>query len=336
MNRIVASIAAVFLVVSAAPTQASLAPLRWEAGPVSGQRITIDGGKPFSFTIKAAAADPKQKVRLSLLGASPMQLRATVGNPAVGVVQYTPQKSGSTRSFSVTVVARLVGTSRLALTRTVVIVVRAPARTLVGPGPRYRWAFVLARTAARSAPKSSSKVVTEIPTGTSDGRPNLVLAIAEQSDARGRSWVRVRLTDLPNGKTGWVPKTDLSEFRVVQTLLVVDTKRLTLTLFDRGHAVFRAPVGVGRQASPTPRGFFYVREKLTNFHNPFYGPIAFGTSARSAVLTDWPGGGIIGIHGTNTPALIPGQISHGCIRLRNDDILRLARRLPLGTPLIVR
>jgi lipoprotein-anchoring transpeptidase ErfK/SrfK len=54
------------------------------------------------------------------------------------------------------------------------------------------------------------------------------------------------------------------------------------------------------------------------------------------VLTDWPGGGFIGIHGTDRPALIPGRISHGCIRMRNADILALARRMPVGTPVTIR
>jgi lipoprotein-anchoring transpeptidase ErfK/SrfK len=100
--------------------------------------------------------------------------------------------------------------------------------------------------------------------------------------------------------------------------------------------LFRAHVGVGQRRWPTPRGDFYVREKLSGFGDPFYGPIAFGTSGRSAVLTDWPGGGYIGIHGTDEPDLLPGRVSHGCIRLRNADIRRLAALLPLGTPLSVR
>jgi lipoprotein-anchoring transpeptidase ErfK/SrfK len=94
-------------------------------------------------------------------------------------------------------------------------------------------------------------------------------------------------------------------------------------------------VGVGQRRWPTPRGEFYVREKLAGFGDPFYGPVAFGTSARSPVLTDWPGGGFVGIHGTDRPELIPGRISHGCIRMRNADIVRLARLMPLGTPLTV-
>ena len=78
-----------------------------------------------------------------------------------------------------------------------------------------------------------------------------------------------------------------------------------------------------------------IRSRLTRYQSPFYGPIAFGTSARSATLSDWPGGGYIGIHGTDRPDLIPGAVSHGCIRLRNADILRLARALPVGTPLTI-
>jgi lipoprotein-anchoring transpeptidase ErfK/SrfK len=75
---------------------------------------------------------------------------------------------------------------------------------------------------------------------------------------------------------------------------------------------------------------------MSGFHNAAYGPIAFGTSARSSVLTDWPGGGYIGIHGTDAPRLIPGHISHGCVRLRNAAILRLARVMSVGTPLTIR
>ena len=94
-------------------------------------------------------------------------------------------------------------------------------------------------------------------------------------------------------------------------------------------------VGVGRTIWPTPRGEFYVVEKLADFGNPFYGPVAFGTSARSTTLTDWPGGGVVGIHGTDAPQLLPGRVSHGCIRLPNDAIVRLARLMPLGTPVTI-
>jgi lipoprotein-anchoring transpeptidase ErfK/SrfK len=85
----------------------------------------------------------------------------------------------------------------------------------------------------------------------------------------------------------------------------------------------------------TPRGAFYIRNKLTRYRSPAYGPVAFGTSARSEAATDWPAGGFVGIHGTDRPDLLPGRVSHGCVRLRNADIRRLARLLPIGTPVRV-
>jgi lipoprotein-anchoring transpeptidase ErfK/SrfK len=64
--------------------------------------------------------------------------------------------------------------------------------------------------------------------------------------------------------------------------------------------------------------------------------IAFGTNGRSAVLTDWPGGGFIGIHGTNQPGILPGRVSHGCVRLPNPSISRLDRLMRVGTPVTIR
>jgi len=44
----------------------------------------------------------------------------------------------------------------------------------------------------------------------------------------------------------------------------------------------------------------------------------------------------VGIHRTNQPELIPGRPSHGCIRIRNPAIIRLARLMPIGTPVRIR
>jgi lipoprotein-anchoring transpeptidase ErfK/SrfK len=154
-------------------------------------------------------------------------------------------------------------------------------------------------------------------------------------DARGRVWVRARLPTVPNGTTGWLPRTAIRGYRFVRTHLVVDLRRLRATLLRNGHRILQAPVGVGRARWPTPPGRYFVRNKLVSYRSSFYGPIAFGTSARSRVLDDWPGGGFVGIHGTDRPDLIPGRISHGCIRMRNHDIVRLGRLMPVGTPITI-
>ncbi len=54
------------------------------------------------------------------------------------------------------------------------------------------------------------------------------------------------------------------------------------------------------------------------------------------MLTDWPGGGFVGVHGTNEPHILPGAVSHGCIRMPNESILKLARLMHVGTPLTIR
>jgi hypothetical protein len=208
-------------------------------------------------------------------------------------------------------------------------------RPLVTGAAHALWAPVTRAVLARRGPSLDAPVIARLELQTPEGTSNLVLLV-DTADGSSRHWSRVRLPILPNNTTGWVPRSALGGLVPTDTHLVVDLKRLRADLLRNGHRIFEAPVGVGTSEAPTPRGEFYIRDKLTSFDNSFYGPIAFGTSARSAVLTDWPDGGYIGIHGTNEPQLIPGRISHGCIRMRNDDILRLATLMPIGTPLTIR
>jgi lipoprotein-anchoring transpeptidase ErfK/SrfK len=205
---------------------------------------------------------------------------------------------------------------------------------IASPGQASRYAAVLRPVAARAAPRTTAPIVARLSTRTPEGTSNLVLVLANAA-AGGGLWAKVRLPVLPSDTTGWVPRQALGGYRVVQTRLVVDRRSLTATLFRNGKPVFRAAVGIGRPQWPTPRGEFYIRNRLREFKNSFYGPLAFGTSARSTVLTDWPAGGFVGIHGTDRPELLPGQVSHGCIRMRNEDILQLGRLMPVGTPLTI-
>jgi hypothetical protein len=186
-----------------------------------------------------------------------------------------------------------------------------------------------------AAPHAGSDPIATLDEQTEEGTTNVVLVVAQATTNEG-AWVHIRLPVLPNGRTGWVRRSALGGYRFVHTRLVVDRTKLTATLFKNRQPIFHAPVGVGTPAAPTPAGEFYVRLKLAGFNDPFYGPVAYGTNARSTVLTDWPGGGYIGIHGTNMPELVPGRVSHGCIRMRNEDILKLSALMPVGTPLIVR
>jgi len=197
------------------------------------------------------------------------------------------------------------------------------------------WAPVRRATIARSAPAAAAPAVAGVSTMTPEGTRNAVAALGQRQDGEGQTWVHVRLPVLPNGTTGWVRRRALGGYGTVDTRLDVDLERLRVTLSRDGRIVLTAPIGVGAERSPTPRGEFYIRNKLTRYRSPGYGPVAFGTSARSPTASDWPAGGFVGIHGTDRPDLVPGRVSHGCIRLRNADMLALAKRLPVGTPLTI-
>ena len=214
--------------------------------------------------------------------------------------------------------------------------VRAPEVQLSGIDNVYRWAYVLRTVTARELPDATGRAIGLVRAVTPEGETNLELAYAARRDAADRLWIRVPLARLPNGVTGWVPRDALGDLHAVRTHLVIDLAHLDAVLFRDGRAAFRTVVGVGQPRWPTPRGEFYVRVRLSHFADPMYGPVAFGTNARQPWLTGWPKGGFVGIHGTDQPQLLPGRVSHGCIRLRNDAILRLARLMPLGTPVSIR
>ena len=207
---------------------------------------------------------------------------------------------------------------------------------LSAPGQVSRYAFVLRRAIARRRPSGKAKAVARLRLKTQDGTDELLMVLERTHDARGRPWLRVRLPILPNNSTGWVPEESMGRLRRTRSWLIVDRRRLRATLIRAGKVRMRIRVGIGKSHWPTPRGEYYVRDRLSGFTNPVYGPLAFGLNARSSVLTDWPGGGFIGIHGTNEPHLLPGRVSHGCIRMRNRDILKLDRLMPVGSPVTVR
>ncbi len=195
-----------------------------------------------------------------------------------------------------------------------------------------RWGYPQAAAPARQFPSPHARVVGYLHFLTPDGQAEVYLALRSYT-AGSQTWVEVPIPGRPNGRKGWVPAGALGELHVTHQYLRVDRETRRITLFRLGQPVWNAPVGVGRPSLPTPAGHFYLTEKLQAIGGPFYGPYAFGTSAYAPTLSEWPGGGVVGIHGTDEPQLIPGDPSHGCIRLRNADIVQLYRMVEVGTPL---
>jgi hypothetical protein len=199
-----------------------------------------------------------------------------------------------------------------------------------------RWSHANLLGKIRAKPSADSRTVGKLRWNTEDGMPEVYVVLQSRLDDDDRVWFEIGIPGRPNGRTGWVREQQLSAPRVVETHLTIDRGALTATLRERGRTIWRSRVGVGAAATPTPKGTFWIRERLRNLGgDPLYGPWAFGTSAYSK-LTDWPGGGVVGIHGTNQPELIPGRPSHGCVRVPNDRIVKLVKLMPVGTPVTVK
>jgi lipoprotein-anchoring transpeptidase ErfK/SrfK len=111
-------------------------------------------------------------------------------------------------------------------------------------------------------------------------------------------------------------------------------RRLEVRRASDHRLLLRTPVAVGKPGAETPIGRdFYVQGRFVPT-DPFYGVFALETSAYAPV-SDWPGGGVVGIHGTNAPELIGQAVSHGCVRLPNAQAAKLRRLASLGTPIDV-
>jgi lipoprotein-anchoring transpeptidase ErfK/SrfK len=191
------------------------------------------------------------------------------------------------------------------------------------------------------AAPGDSQPATILTATTGFGSARVLLVVDGQDGQDGEDeheqegWLEVALPTRPNGSTGWI-RADGVDVEEVPYQLVVDVAARTLTLLDGGETVLTTPAAVGTPDLPTPTGDYYLTDKLATGGDGAYGPFALGLSAHSEVLTEFAGGdGQVGIHGTDDPSSIGQPVSHGCVRVANDVITRLADLLPLGTPVTV-
>lgn len=106
--------------------------------------------------------------------------------------------------------------------------------------------------------------------------------------------------------------------------IIVDLSDKMLHLLDGNIVVRSFPVGIGKMVTRTPTGEFRIINKQPNPGGPF-GAFWMGLSKPS-----------YGIHGTNDPSSIGREVSHGCIRMHNEDVLALQAIVPIGTRVTIR
>lgn len=186
--------------------------------------------------------------------------------------------------------------------------------------------------AVRTQPSRTAAVMTTMKQFRPDFRPRAVLALEQRTDpVTGEpAWLRITIPGRPNGRTGWIPAASAALTPVDRWLVIYRGAR-KFEFYVNGKVVRAGKVAVGKKGTETPIGLFYVQSKFDPSWNVL-GAYAFETSGYSK-LSDWPGGGVVGVHGTNTPELIGQAVSRGCVRLLNRDIQYLRSVVPVGTPI---
>lgn len=122
--------------------------------------------------------------------------------------------------------------------------------------------------------------------------------------------------------SGICPFPCIYNFYRVSYSITVDVNKKKLVLFRNGKAFKSYKVAVGKPSSPTPKGNFKIVNRAVNPGGPF-GVRWLGLNAPY---------GDYGIHGTNNPSSIGKNISNGCIRMYNKDVLELSNLVGIGTP----
>jgi lipoprotein-anchoring transpeptidase ErfK/SrfK len=183
---------------------------------------------------------------------------------------------------------------------------------------------------ARADAATTAKPAATLPARTARyGSPTTLLVVGGKP-----GWLKVQLPTRPNGSTGWVTVADVTIAPTADTI-TVDLAKRTITITVGGKTTV-APAAIGSKTNPTPTGRHYVTDRVKPEPKSPYGTFALGLSAHSDTLSEFGGGdGQIGIHGTNDPASIGKDVTHGCIRV-NPATAKLLEQVGLGTPVTVK
>ena len=144
-----------------------------------------------------------------------------------------------------------------------------------------------------------------------------------------------------------LPDTTTKEARrAYSTIVTVDRTGLKLRLFKRLKHRKTYGIAIGMAGFDTPSGLFNIQSKQVNppwnapnrsWAGSYAGTTVPGGAPNNPLKARWLGvNGAVGIHGTAEEWSIGTRASHGCIRMRVADVIRLYRRVPVGTPVLIK
>jgi len=185
----------------------------------------------------------------------------------------------------------------------------------------------------RATPSPHGRVIKTLMQFRDDYRIQEVYAVKAAIGTDKRAWYKISIPMRPNGTMGWIPARTAS---LSPTVAEIDVHRAsrTIDLYSHGAHVWHAIIAIGAPGMETPLGRYYVAVRFIPYDDPFLGVFGVETSGYSR-LSEWPGGGWFGIHGTDMPHLLGQAVSHGCIRVSNLTATKLRQYAPLGTPIVI-
>jgi lipoprotein-anchoring transpeptidase ErfK/SrfK len=206
----------------------------------------------------------------------------------------------------------------------------------VVPQPTQELATLHGSHTAMSSPDGRSRLRSIAGRRPITGKPTVLPVIGHATGADGVAWLHVRLPGRPNAQTGWITRRTTVATSTAWHL-VVDLSDRRVTVYQRGRPVRVFSAVVGKSATPTPRGEFFVEEAIALQATDIGAPFALALSARSNVLRRYAGGpGQIALHGRdNVGGILGSATSHGCIRLETSAISWLAYRIGPGVPVTI-
>ena len=170
------------------------------------------------------------------------------------------------------------------------------------------------------------------------GNP-LRLLVLEDRVINETRWLKVRLTERPNSSTAWLTE-DQVKLDETDTAIVIDLSSRLVKMRIAGKPVLERRVIVGAPDTPTPTGQFAIYEKYRPGSSSDLRPWVLELSAHSNKLKTFNGGpgrvAMHGRHGALAAAPWGSAASHGCIRIPDSTINRIARNSPRGTPVLVK
>jgi lipoprotein-anchoring transpeptidase ErfK/SrfK len=186
----------------------------------------------------------------------------------------------------------------------------------------------------RKKPDPHAAVIKVMHQFRSDFRQQVMFAVGKGTGPDGGVWYRVSIPMRPNGTYGWIPA-DTVSLSPTHSQIVVNLNRRVIDIYRFGKHNWHGKVAIGAPGRETPTGHYFVAARFVPYHDSFLGVFAVETSAYSK-LTEWPGGGVVGIHGTSLPQLLGQAVSHGCVRVSNLTATKLRAYAPLGTPIWIK